>query len=72
MFVVFFFRSVIIETIILEIQHTVTVNWYTQHCFLPHIAMLKDLRPKSQLRIWFLHHDNVVAHWAQATTGFFN
>ena len=49
-------------------QRTVTANWYIEHCLLPLFAMLKDLRPKSQLCTYGSF--TAPAHRAQATTDF--
>ena len=64
----YFGRRGVMKTIIFETQLTVTANWYIEVHLFPLFSTLKDVRPKSQLRTWFLHHDIAPAYRAQATT----
>lgn len=68
MIAVFFRSSGIVERVVLDTQKTVTAKWYTEQCLAKVIESLKNLRPKSRMDTWYLHHDNAPAHRARACT----
>ncbi|CAB3252061.1 unnamed protein product [Arctia plantaginis] len=64
MVAVFFSKRVILSTIVLDKQKTVTASWYTEKCLPRVLEALKNERPNSRLDTWFLHQDNAPAHRA--------
>lgn len=62
MIVVFFKSSGVVELIILDKQKTVTTKWYIEQYLPKVIKFLKNLRPKSRINIWILHHGSFTAH----------
>ena len=70
MIVAYFGKQRVIQTVVLEKQKTVTSNWYITICLPQLFEALKNLRPSSGLRSWFLHHDNAPAQRAAQTTEF--
>lgn len=68
MIAVFFKSSGILERVVLDTQKTVTAKWYTEQCLPKVIGSMKNLRPKSRMDTWYLHHDNAPAHRAKACT----
>ena len=63
----FLSKSGIIKTVMLEHQKNVTAKWYTETCLPQLMETLSNLRPRSRMDSWILHHDNVPAHRAHAT-----
>lgn len=63
-------RSGLIATIPLQNRRTVNAEWYTTVCLPQVFSVLKQQRPKSELRGISLHHDNASAHTAAQTLDF--
>jgi len=66
----FFSRSGHVATVPLVERSTVTAQWYTEVCLPQVFQVLRERRPKSGLRGFFLHHDNASAHTADLTLAF--
>ena len=70
MIVAYFDKRGLIQTVVLEKQKTDTSNWNLMICLPQLFQALENLRPNSDLRSWFLHHDIAPAHRAAQTTEF--
>ena len=68
----FFEKSGYVASIPLEDRRIVTADWYVRHCLPRVFEVWCQRRPKTGLRGFFLHHDNVSAHTAATTIGFLN
>ncbi|XP_068082911.1 uncharacterized protein [Anabrus simplex] len=64
MIAVIFTTRGILARVVLETQRSVTAKWYSETCLPQAIQALKQLRPRSRLNTWLLHHHSAPANRA--------
>lgn len=70
MFAIFFGFRGVVASIPLPERSTVTATWYTNECLPIVFENILKGHPETELRRYFLHHDNAPAHRAALTTAF--